>query len=80
MPKKPSKRSKAQKRPRRRTPVRAKNRGKLSEEEAFARSLVAHVQAAKADADGKLPPGATHELVENEKGELKPSRRRFSIV
>ena len=49
-------------------------------EEAFVESLIATGQAAKPDADGKLPAGATHELVESETGDkLKAVRRRFSI-
>lgn len=75
-----SKRSKARKPVPRRKPAGAKPRAKLSEEDAFTRSLIAHGQAAKAGADGTLPPGATHELIENEKGEVKAVRRRFSIV
>ena len=49
-----------------------------SEEAAFTRSLVVHDQAAKPLPDGSLPRGATHELVKDDKGELKPVRRRFS--
>ena len=30
--------------------------------------------------DGKLPPGATHELVEDEHGQVRAVRRRFSAV
>lgn len=32
-------------------------------EEAFVRGLVERGEAAKADENGKLPPGATHEIV-----------------
>jgi hypothetical protein len=47
-------------------------------EEAFVRGLIARGEAAKA-VDGKLPPGATHEIVEEEPGKLpKVVRRRFS--
>jgi hypothetical protein len=47
-------------------------------EEAFIRGLIARGEAAKA-VDGKLPPGATHEIVEDEPGKLpKVVRRRFS--
>jgi hypothetical protein len=47
-------------------------------EEAFVRGLIARGEAAKA-VDGKLPPGATHEIVEERPGRLpKVVRRRFS--
>jgi hypothetical protein len=47
-------------------------------EEAFIRGLIARGEAAKA-VDGKLPPGATHEIVEERPGRLpKVVRRRFS--
>jgi hypothetical protein len=47
-------------------------------EEAFIRGLIARGEAAKA-VDGKLPPGATHEIVEERPGQLpKIVRRRFS--
>lgn len=49
-------------------------------EKAFTESLIATGQAAKPDAKGKLPSGATHEIVESEDGEEpKVVRRRFSI-
>jgi hypothetical protein len=47
-------------------------------ERAHVESLIASGQAAKPDSQGKLPPGATHEIVETEAGELKVVRRRFS--
>jgi hypothetical protein len=50
------------------------------DEDAFTRSLIAHGQAAKARPDGSLPPGATHELVEDEHGKLRAVRRRFSAI
>jgi hypothetical protein len=47
-------------------------------EEAFVRGLIDRGEAAKA-VDGKLPPGATHEIVEERPGRLpKVVRRRFS--
>ena len=49
-------------------------------EKKFVESLVATGQAAPVDEEGKLPPGATHELVETEEGKLKAVRRRYSIV
>lgn len=47
-------------------------------EEAFVSGLIARGEAAKA-VDGKLPPGATHEIVEERPGRLpRVVRRRFS--
>ena len=51
---------------------------KTPEEDAYIRSLIAHGQAARPLPDGSLPPGATHELVEDEEGQLRVIRRRFS--
>jgi hypothetical protein len=48
-------------------------------EEKFVEDLLARGEAAKPDADGNLPPSATHEIVEEPEGELpKVRRRRFS--
>jgi hypothetical protein len=48
------------------------------DEAAFVRALIERGEAAKA-VDGKLPPGATHEIVEDRPGQLpKVVRRRFS--
>ncbi|HET9676956.1 MAG TPA: hypothetical protein VFP21_05580 [Solirubrobacterales bacterium] len=47
-------------------------------EETFVRGLIERGEAAKA-VNGKLPPGATHEIVEERPGRLpKIARRRFS--
>lgn len=47
-------------------------------EAAFVRGLIERGEAAKA-VDGKLPPGATHEIVEEQPGRLpKVVRRRFA--
>lgn len=47
-------------------------------EEAFVEGLIARGEAAKA-VDGKLPPGATHEIVEERPGRLpRVVRRRYS--
>jgi hypothetical protein len=47
--------------------------------ERYVRDLVTRGEAAVADADGNLPPGATHEIVEQEPGRLpKVVRRRYS--
>jgi hypothetical protein len=49
-------------------------------EEAYVRGLIERGEAAKA-VDGKLPPGATHEIVEDEPGKPpKVVRRRFSLT
>jgi len=49
-------------------------------EEAFVRGLIERGEAAKPDQNGKLPPGATHEIVEEVEGGLpKIRRRRFSM-
>lgn len=49
------------------------------EERRFVEDLVARGQAAEADADGNLPPGATHEIVGRRKdGTPRVKRRRFS--
>jgi hypothetical protein len=47
-------------------------------EEAYVRGLIERGEAAKA-VDGELPPGATHEIVEDEPGKApKVVRRRFA--
>lgn len=47
-------------------------------EEAFVRGLIERGEAAKT-VDGKLPPGATHEILEERPGRPpKVVRRRFS--
>ena len=79
MPKTPQKRGEARKAVGKSTPTRAR-RKKAPDEDAFTRSLVVHGQAAKAGPDGKLPPGATHELVEDDQGQVKAVRRRFSAL
>jgi len=45
---------------------------------AFVAGLIARGEAAQADENGNLPPGATHELIEDEKGRMIVRRRRFS--
>jgi hypothetical protein len=79
MPKKTRSKPRAGKRTSKRQPKRS-TRVKSADEEAFTQSLIAHGQAAKVGPDGKLPAGATHELIEDEYGEVKVVRRRFSIV
>jgi hypothetical protein len=57
---------------------KAKHTRKRAEEK-FVEDLLARGEAAKPDADGNLPPSATHEIVEEREGELpKVRRRRFS--
>jgi hypothetical protein len=47
-------------------------------ERAFVAGLIARGEAAPVDEQGKLPPGATHELVEDDEGHQTVHRRRFS--
>jgi hypothetical protein len=48
-------------------------------EEAYVRGIVERGEAAVPDEHGHLPPGVTHEIVEQRPGELpKLRRRRFS--
>ena len=53
---------------------------KSRDEAAFVESLMANGQAAKRRPDGSLPPGATHELIEDENGDKRVVRRRFSAL
>jgi hypothetical protein len=49
--------------------------------EEFTRGVLARGEAAKVTKRGKLPPGATHEIVgETEGGLPKLRRRRFSLA
>jgi len=50
------------------------------EEAAFTEALIESGQAARLDKEGKLPAGATHKIVEDEAGNVKVVRRRFSIA
>lgn len=50
------------------------------DERVFLKSLIAHGQAVKVPAGGKLPAGATHELVEDEDGSVRAVRKRFSAI
>ena len=63
-----------------RTTAKPSGGTKRAEEQAFVKSLVAHGQAVAVPPGGKLPPGATHELVECDGGELKVVRKRFSAI
>jgi hypothetical protein len=50
------------------------------DEAAFVETLVATGEAARLDHQGRLPAGATHKIVEDEAGNVKVVRRRFSIT
>jgi hypothetical protein len=50
------------------------------EEAAFNEALIASGEAARPDQEGKLPPGATHEIVEDQAGNVRVVRRRFSVT
>jgi hypothetical protein len=62
------------------TTTNASDKQRQAEEESFTRSLVRHGQAARRGADGRLPPGATHELVDDGEGPARVVRRRFSSI
>lgn len=47
-------------------------------EQAFIAGLIARGEAAPPDEHGKLPAGATHELIEDDDGTTTVRRRRFS--
>ncbi|CAA9270989.1 MAG: hypothetical protein AVDCRST_MAG76-3370 [uncultured Acidimicrobiales bacterium] len=47
-------------------------------EKAFVAGLIARGEAAQPDEHGRLPAGATHELVEDDEGNVTVKRRRFS--
>ena len=47
-----------------------------SEADRYVEALIARGEAARA-VDGELPDGATHEIVEDEKGHITVVRRRF---
>jgi hypothetical protein len=42
--------------------------------------LIETGQAARLTKEGKLPPGATHKIVETNDGRIKVVRRRFSVT
>lgn len=74
---------KPKKKPGRAKPARGKPRksatAKAAEE--FTRGMLARGEAAMVTKRGKLPPGATHEIVgETEGGLPKLRRRRFSLA
>ena len=47
-------------------------------ERAYVAGLIARGEAAHPDEHGKLPAGATHELVEDHEGRVTARRKRFS--
>jgi hypothetical protein len=51
-----------------------------AEEAAYTRTVIATGEAARPDAEGKLPAGATHKIIEDEAGNVKVVRRRFSMT
>ncbi len=71
---------KAVSKPRKRPGTGKGHESDKKEADAYTRSLVAHGQAVKVPAGGKLPSGATHELVEDADGTVRPVRRRFSLL
>ena len=59
---------------------RADERSEQEDEERFAAELIRRGEAARRDEAGRLPPGATHEIVQDDPD--KPpriARRRFSL-
>jgi hypothetical protein len=61
-------------------PATASALPECEDEAAFTETLIATGDAARLDKDGKLPAGATHKIVENNAGNVKTVRRRFSIA
>lgn len=79
MTKKRAKRASTRK-PRRPATRRPARKTRRAEEAAFVKSLVSHGQAVALPPGGTLPPGATHELVTDERGGMKVVRKRFSAI
>jgi hypothetical protein len=50
------------------------------EEAALVEALIASGEAARLDEQGRLPAGATHKIVEDQAGNMKVVRRRFSMT
>jgi hypothetical protein len=59
---------------------KAAKRPAPEEEAAFTDALIQSGEAACLDSEGKLPAGATHKIVEDEAGQKKVVRRRFSMT
>jgi hypothetical protein len=60
--------------------TRAGKRPARKDEAAFVETVIATGEAARLDERGRLPAGATHKIVEDEAGNAKVVRRRFSIA
>jgi hypothetical protein len=56
-----------------------RNPSKRDEEKLFEDSLNEHGQLAEEDCE-ELPPGTTHQVETNDKGERKIQRKRFSAI
>ena len=78
MAKKSAKRARTSKPKKRAVAKRVRSAGASAEEKAFVDTLIATGEAACPDADGKLPPGATHAIVPDQRGKPTVVRRRFS--
>jgi hypothetical protein len=61
-------------------PSTAVERPSPEEEAAFTEALILSGEAACLDEDGKLPKGATHKIEETPGGNVKVTRRRYSIT
>jgi hypothetical protein len=60
---------------------KSKQAKKRKAEARFKRDIITRGEAAYVDDNGKLPPGATHEIIRrNAEGEPQIVRRRFSAV
>jgi hypothetical protein len=65
--------------PAQRTAATTRQQPTSEDEAAFTEALIASGEAARLDEHGKLPAGATHKIVEDEQGNVKVVRRRFSM-
>jgi hypothetical protein len=65
--------------PAQRTAATTSEQPACEDEAAFTEALIASGEAARLDEHGKLPAGATHKIVEDEQGNVKVVRRRFSM-
>jgi len=50
------------------------------EKAAYLETVIASGEAARLDEQGRLPAGATHKIVEDEAGNVRVVRRRFSMT
>ena len=58
------------------SPENSTSKAKLAREN-FVKGVMIRGEAARTE-NGELPPGATHEIIENEHGETTIRRKRFS--